>query len=81
LQNPAEFRPERLNSVPIRCFCPRNYGIYYMYIPAFSGVLPLCVTEANRTGLSIAFWRRNLQPSFWSMFICYHATAAAICCL
>jgi hypothetical protein len=28
LQIPAEFRPEFSNSVPIRCYCLRNYGIF-----------------------------------------------------
>jgi hypothetical protein len=74
LQNPAEFRPEWLHSVPIQCFCPWNYGIYYMYIPAFSGVLSLCHCEPDilhnpplrsvprpiGEGLSIAFWALRL---------------------
>ena len=38
LQISAEFRLEFSNSIPIRCFCPRNYGIYYMNISNFSRV-------------------------------------------
>jgi hypothetical protein len=43
----CKFRPEFLNSVPIRCFCPQNYGIHYMNIPDFSGVFHY-ITLANR---------------------------------
>jgi hypothetical protein len=47
LQIPVEFPPEFLNSVPIRWFCPRNYGINsctFRIFPVFSHY----ATLANR---------------------------------
>ena len=81
LQIPAEFRPEFSNSVPIRWFCLRNYGIFiwkFRISPVFVHYVtlanrPFCTTPPLRSvprpigeGLSIAFWASRLSETLFS---------------
>jgi hypothetical protein len=73
--------PEFSNSVPIRWFCPRNYGIFirtFRISPVFVHYVtlanwPLCTTPPLRSvprpigeGVSIAFWALRLSEKLFS---------------
>jgi hypothetical protein len=77
----CKFRPEFSNSVPIRWFCPWNYGICnctYRIFPVFFHYVtlanqPFCTTPPLQRvprpigeGLSIAFWASRLLEKLFS---------------